>query len=212
MKVELEIGKHVRCDIITYSGADFGGKRGVVRVFPTGSVQGRLDSDHVASMIIRAHLGTRVILCSRTGDDWEQSPWRCIRMLEGHCLPGESATDLPGVRIPNVDFLDPPKARRSNPELQSSYPLVERFEEGEGWTFGTVGIPSLVGHVRRIILEKDDGQKSARLQPAQRVARAILERARQVAPDALPALAEAARAELPVAESTRLQEWLDTQG
>jgi hypothetical protein len=209
MKVVLEIGERVRCDILTWSGNNFGGKRTALRIFPTGSVQGELDSELIHSMVIRAHHGTRLILSTRSSGDFEDAPWRCVRLIEGHTLPAEDPRGLPGVRLPDLDLIDEPKAMRTRHDLQSSYPLVERFEEGETWTFGTTGIPALKGHVRRIIIEKDDGPRQRKLSEGERVARAILGRARELGVQALPELLEAAGDELGAEELAELRGWLE---
>ena len=211
MKVVLEIGKHVRCDILTWSGQNFGGKRIGIRIFPTGNIQGKVDSADVCSMVIRAHHGTRLILCTRSEGDFEQAPWRCVRIMPGHTIPSEIKNGMPGVRVPDLDLLDEPKCLRTNHALQSSYPLVETFDEGSRWTFGTTGIPPIKGHVRRIIVEKDDGPRQRKLSEGERVARAILGRAVELSPEQVDALAQAAVGELGAEAATALEEWLEAQ-
>lgn len=208
MKVVLEIAEHMRCDILAWSGIDFGGKRSVVRVFPTGNVKGTLDSEEVRSMVIRAFHGTRLILSTRSSGPIEDAPWRCVRVMPGHSIPSEEPQGMPGVRVPHLDRLDLPKAMRTNPDLASSYPLVEHFDDGESWTFGTTGIPPLAGHVRRIVIEKDDGPRARKVGPAEKMARVLLVCARELAPDALEALTEAAVAELGEADGAALRQWL----
>ncbi len=209
MKVVFEIGKHVRCDILTWSGQNFGGKRTRIRIFPTGNIQGGVDSGDVSSMVIRAHHGTRLILCTRPSGDFEQGPWRCVRIMEGHTIPSEIKQGMPGARLPDLDLLDEPKSLRTNHALQSSYPLVESFDEGSSWTFGTTGIPPIKGHVRRIIIEKDEGPRQRKLSEGERVARAMLECAREVAPEHVDDLAGAAAAELSVEGAKALEAWLE---
>ncbi len=209
MKVNFEIGRLVRADILAWSGVDFGGKRSITRIFPTGNIQGALDSEQLRSMVIRAFHGTRVILSTRSTGDFEEAPWRCIRLVEGHTVPSEEPRGMPGVRLPHLDRIDKPAAFRTDQELQTSYPLVERFDEGEGWTFGTKGIPELSGHVRRIIIEKDDGPRVRKVGEAERMARAILARARQVAPEQLSELVEVAAAELGEADGVELRNWIE---
>lgn len=209
MEVVLELGEFVRCDILGWSGLDFGGKRRVLRVFPTGNVQGKLESDELRSMVIRAYHGTRVILCTRSSGEIEAAPWRCVRMMPGHSIPSEEPQGMPGVRLPHFDWLDKPSAMRTNQTLQSSFPLVERFDDGEGWTFGAKGIPTLEGHVRRIIIEKDDGPRVRKIGDAERMARVILARARELAPKALPGLVEAAAVELGGSDADELRRWVE---
>ncbi len=209
MEVVLEIGERVRCDILAWSGVDFGGKRRVLRVFPTGSIQGKLQSDELSSMVIRAFHGTRIILCTHATGEIEGGPWRCVRMVPGHTIPSEEARGMPGVRLPHLDRIDLPKSMRTNPELASSYPLVERFDDGEGWTFGARGIPDLANHVRRIIIEKDDGPRVRKIGDAERMARLILGQAKQLAPKALPALVDVASAELGEPDGSALRAWIE---
>lgn len=208
MKVVFEIGKHVRCDILTWSGQNFGGKRTRIRIFPTGNIQGGVDSEDVSSMVIRAHHGTRLILCTRSEGDFEQAPWRCVRVMEGHTIASEIKNGMPGVRLPDLDLLDEPKCLRTNHALQSSYPLVEAFDQGSSWTFGTTGFPAIKGHVRRIIVEKDDGPRQRKLGEGERVARAILGRARALSPEHLDELARAAAGELGAEAAAALEAWI----
>jgi hypothetical protein len=86
---------------------------------------------------------------------------------------------------------------------------VERFDDGEGWTFGAKGIPELAGHVRRIIIEKDDGPRVRKVGEAERVARAILARAREIAPEHLASLVDVAAAELGEADGADLRAWIE---
>ncbi len=209
MNVVFEIGKHVRCDILTWSGHNFGGKRTGIQVFPSGKVQGKVDSEDISSMVIRAYHGTRLILCTRATGDFEDAPWRCVRLVEGHTIPSEKKQGFPGVRVPDLDLLDKPSALRTDPGLQSSYPLVECFDDGDSWTFGSSGIPPIKGHVRRIIVEKDEGPQQRKLGEGEQVARAILTRARELTPDHLADLAAAATAELSAEAGEALTAWLD---
>ena len=162
-------------------------------------------------MVIRAHHGTRLILSTRSSGDFEATPWRCVRIIEGHTIASEIAQGMPGVRVPDLDLLDEPKSMRTNHALQSSYPLVESFDDGDTWTFGTTGIPPIKGHVRRIIVEKDDGPRQRKLSEGERVARAILGRAVELSPEQVDALAQAAVGELGAEAATALEEWLEAQ-
>ena len=160
-------------------------------------------------MVIRAHHGTRVILCTRSDGPFEDAPWRCIRVVPGHSIPSEEARGMPGVRLPHVDRIDLPKSLRTNPNLASSYPLVERFDEGEGWTFGTTGIPALEGCVRRIIIERDDGPRVRKIGEAEAMARLLLGKAQELAPEAVPALVEQAAIELGEPDGGELRAWVE---
>jgi hypothetical protein len=229
MPIVFELGKHVRCDILTWSGTGFGGRQGRVRIFPGGNVQGVVEPENLRSMVIRAFHGTRVILAARAEGDFREGPWRCVRLLPGHTVAAERAGGMPGVRLPDIDRLDAPAARRTATDLEQSYPLVARLRDGVGWTFGQVGSGPLKGAVRRIIVEKDESveeeevpagapeadPRAAPVAPTrapgegERVARALLGRAREVAPDALPALLEAAAAALDPDSAAALRDWLE---
>jgi hypothetical protein len=209
MKVVLEVGERMRCDILAWSGIDFGGKRTVLRVFPTGNIKGKFESDQIRSMVIRAHHHTRVILCTRSEGPFEDAPWRCVRVVPGHSIPSEEPQGMPGVRLPHLDRLDLPKALRTDPNLQSSYPLVERFDDGEGWTFGTSGIPPLEGTVRRIIIEKDDGPRVRKIGEPERMARLLLAKAHELAPELLPSLVGMAAVELGEPDGSELRAWVE---
>ncbi len=211
MKVVLELGEFIRCDILAWSGVDFGGKRTALRVFPTGNVKGELDSEQVHSMVIRAFHGTRLILCTRSTGDFEDGPWRCVRMVPGHTIPSEDPRGMPGVRLPHLDRLDEPSKFRTNQQLATSYPLVERFDDGESWTFGTTGIPVIEGHVRRIIIEKDDGPRVRQIGDAERMARVLIDKAREVAPDGLPSLVDVAVAQLGEPDGAAFRRWAEKE-
>lgn len=220
MRVRLAVAPKMRCDIVTYAGVNLTGRRASIRIWPSGSIQGGVSSEDLGSMVIRAPHGTRVILATADGSNWEASPWRCIRLVPGFTVPSEDPNGFPGVRVPDLDLLDPPSSRRAQADLQSSYPLVERLEEGTDWTFGRTGSVTLKDHVVLIRVERDqeagaegspDDAPQERVSDAQRVARALLERALEVAPDAVADLALAARAVLSPADALALEMWLDRQ-
>lgn len=173
MRVEIEVVGRVRCDLVAYAAPNLTGKRSTLRVFPSGSQQGGIDVADLRSLVIRAPHGTRVVLLTEAGAEWEEHPWRCVRVLREHSVPSRQRTGLPGVRLPDLDLLDEPAAKRTRDGLQSSYPLVERFADGEGWTFGRSGSRSLKAHVVAIRLERDEGGARP-MHPAERVARALL--------------------------------------
>jgi hypothetical protein len=194
VRVEWEVEPGTRCDVVTYAASNLTGKRGEIRIFPSGSRKGEVHTENLRSMVIRAPFGTRVVLLTQGGAQWEETAWRCVRIVEGRAMPSERGGGLPGVRLPDLDWLDAPDSKRTNPDVQATYPLVERFSEGEGWTFGRGG--GLKGRVAVIRVERDHGASEARLHAAERVARAVLAEAARRAPDALPALVEAAASAL----------------
>jgi hypothetical protein len=73
------------------------------------------------------------------------------------------------VRIPDLDRLDDPDAKRTARDLVSSYPRPADGGE-EPWTFGRPG--DLAGRVRSIHIERDDAV--ARLLPLEQLARDLL--------------------------------------
>lgn len=155
MAIEWDIiGRH-RVDIVVWSKADMVARKRTVQFFPGGR-QGDLVASDVASMVIRAPLGTRITLMTAPGARWWTRPWRCIRFIEGHVVPSSRRTGLPGVRVPDLDRLDPVDARKTDRQLESSYPLVEVPSQGTWWTFGAVGGTPLKGHVRGIRIEHDE--------------------------------------------------------
>jgi hypothetical protein len=129
------IGRH-RVDLVAWSKPDMVARRTVVQFFPGGR-QGDFRPADIASMSIRAQIGTRVTLM----------------------VPATRATGLPGVRIPDLDRLDPFSARRTDRQFESSYPLVEHPDQGTGWTFGAIGTALLKGNVHGIRIESDDHER-----------------------------------------------------
>ncbi|MFT4622586.1 MAG: hypothetical protein ACI8PZ_001242 [Myxococcota bacterium] len=151
------IGRH-RVDLVAWSKPDMVARRTVVQFFPGGR-QGDFRPADIASMSIRAQIGTRVTLMSEPGPRWWTSPWRSMRFIERKVVPSTRATGLPGVRIPDLDRLDPFSARRTDRQFESSYPLVEHPDQGTGWTFGAIGTALLKGNVHGIRIESDDHER-----------------------------------------------------
>jgi hypothetical protein len=155
MRIKWELGERVRCDLFAFAAINLDGKKSLMRMFPTGSRKGRIETEEMRSIGIRTPIGTRVVLITHPGDDWEKHPWRCIRMMEGNVMPpGEGR--LPGIRIPDLDLLDSFKARKTDTDFQSSYDFVERIEDGSSWTFGRGGGEGLKGKVRLIRVEREE--------------------------------------------------------
>jgi hypothetical protein len=158
------IGKH-RVDIVAWSKPDMVARKSVVQIFPSGQ-QGELRTADVASMVIRAPLGTRLTLMTdSTSERWAHS-WRCIRLLPGHVVPPSRRNGLPGVRLPDLDRLDPVGSRRTDRDLESSYPLTEHPEQGTSWTFGAVGPAPLKGNVIGIRVEREDADDKVETAPS----------------------------------------------
>ena len=176
MQIELRLGTHPRCDIVAYKAINMAGKKTVLRIFPTGSIQGKLYTEDIKSMIIRAPYNMRLILCTVNQDNWEEFPYRCITMKEGIVIPptkGE-ATSLPGVRIPDLDFLENPDAKRMSETFHRSYPIVDNFAEGTDWSFGTVGSTKIKENIKMIIVERVEAGEAPPLSDAEDMARKLL--------------------------------------
>jgi len=210
MLVRFAAAPRMRCDFIMYSGISLSGRKRAVRIFPTGGLKGVIDSENLRSMVIRAPHGTRVILATHPGDDWDEHSWRCIRLVKGHTVPSEKRGGLPGVRIPDLDNFDRPSAKRVDTEFQASFPLVDSFEEGEGWTFGRNVGGELKGRVQMILVDRDDTPLPEMLTDMEVLVRKMLERTMLIAPDAVRELSRIALAALPEREQVAaLEAWLE---
>ena len=174
MKIELRLGKYTRCDIVAYKAINLAGKRTTLRIFPTGSIQGKLFTEDLKSMIIRAPYGMRVILCTTNQDDWEDHPYRCITIEKGVVIPPTEPGSLRGVRIPDLDFLSPPSTKRESESLQRTYPIIEHFADGEGWSFGTIGGTKLKANIKMIIFERVEVGEAPPLSESENMARVLL--------------------------------------
>ncbi len=167
-----EIERGLRADIACYAARDLSGKRSAIQVFPGGNRKGDVRTEDLASMVIRARHGTRVVLITAPGPGWRDAPWRCIRFVAGHTIPSERRLGLPGIRVPDLDRLDPVDARRTSRDLETSYPSAADLDHGEGWTFGRIG--PLKGRVVQIRIERD-APRSADLTETERYARRVVE-------------------------------------
>ncbi len=188
----------VRCDLVFYAAPNLSGKRATLRVFPGGNKQGTdVQPEDLRSMVIRAPIGTRLVLCRSSGPDWEDLAWRCVRLIEGQVVPPERPGGMPGLRLPDLDLLDAPDAKHTARELQSTYDHAERLVDGRGWTFGRRG--ELKGKVTTIRIERDAPAEARPEGAVPRFADALLRRldaedpalARAVAPHVEALLAEA---------------------
>lgn len=167
MRIEWQIEGRIRCDVVAYAGKNLNGKRTTMRIFPSGSQQGGIDSSELVSMVVRAPYGTRILLITHPEGDWQRHPWRCIRMLKGKVMgPGKS--QLAGARIPDLDLLDRGDAKKTDPDLQSSYPYVDALADGVGWTFGRGGPGGLKRRVKLIRIERETAGSGVRLGDTQR--------------------------------------------
>lgn len=174
MEIKLKIGQYSRCDIVSYGATNRAGKRNTLRIFPTGSKKGKLFTEDLSSMIIRAPYGMRIILCSSDEDNWEDHPYRCMTMIEGIVIPPPEPGSLPGIRIPDLDFMHPPSVLRSVDGFSKSYPLVKDFSDGTGWCFGTIGSTKLKKNVKMIIFERVATGESPPSSEVESMARTLL--------------------------------------
>jgi len=155
MWIEWQIGERVRCDIVGYKAPGLQGKRSTMRFFPTGSRQGRIAAEDLGSMVIRAPIGTRVVLMTHPGSGWFKKPWRCIRLMTGSVVPPAKGR-LYGVRIPDLDLMHAWHAKKVDFDNQSTYPIADGLEDGTHWTFGGGGSGGLKGNVQIIRIERED--------------------------------------------------------
>jgi hypothetical protein len=136
--VEWYIGPRTRCDLVGYGGVNLTGPRAVVRIFPTGARKGTFETHKLKSIVVLAPVGTRVILAtSPRPEGWEERPWRCIRMVAGSMFTNPEGQS--GVRVPDLDWLDPPEAKKTSTGMQTGFPLVTRLADGTGYSFGKGG-------------------------------------------------------------------------
>ena len=185
-----EIGPGVRCDLIAYGGVNLSGARQVMQLFPTGARGGRIDGAHLRSLLIRALPGTRIVLAASDKDAWQLATWRCIRVMEAHSLRSDTKNGLPGVRIPDLELLDHHGAKRTDPELQSGYPLAETLDAGQGWTFGRPG--TLANRITMIRVDREGVDEELVPGAPELVAHGILDALRRSHPDAVPTALDAA--------------------
>jgi hypothetical protein len=156
MRIQWEIGERVRCDLFAYAAVNLDGKRSIMRIFPSGSKQGRIETEELRSAAFRTHYGTRVIFITHPGDDWEDHPWRCVRMCKDTSVPATGEQRIPGIRIPDLDLLDEHTALKTDKDFQSSYDYVSKLADGTSWTFGRGGKGGLKGKVRLIRIEREE--------------------------------------------------------
>jgi hypothetical protein len=125
----------------------------VVEVHAVGGRKGDLAPADLRSLVFVAPVGTRLILAtSEDPEAWTEHPWRCIRIVAGkHAVTKEGR---PCVRVPDLDWLDAPDARRNDPEFQMTFDAAETLEAGTGWTFGRPG--ELKGKIRWIRIDRGE--------------------------------------------------------
>lgn len=142
----------MRAELHFFSGLSFSGNRETVRVFVGGRRQGSaVDGAAMKSMGVIAPIGTRVVLVTSEADEgWEQHPWRAVVLVAGSTFKSRDGRD--GVQVPDLDWMDAPGARRSDPDFQAGFPQVEALAKGVGWTYGRSDGP-LKGRIRAIRMD-----------------------------------------------------------
>ncbi len=138
MSVDWMIAPKIRCDLRGWSGPNYSGYETLSRIFAAGGRQ-KDDIDGLAfgSCWVVAPFGTRVIFsCAPEADEqWLSSPWRAVVIRKGSSFMTKAG--LPGIRIPDLNWLDKPNAQRTDPDFQEGFPQAKTPDEGKGWTFGT---------------------------------------------------------------------------
>jgi hypothetical protein len=133
--MEWVIAEHSRCDIHFYSGINFSGEHRVVHIHPAGGRQGqKIDDFPFQSVAIAAPMGTRIVFATSVQDDWEQRPWRAVELRKGEGFKDQNG--LPAVRVPDLNWLDKPVARRTDPDFQEGFRGAQAQSERPAWSYG----------------------------------------------------------------------------
>lgn len=148
--VRIEVAPKVKCDLLAYTGMHCGGQMQIVRVSASGNFKGEIDGDAFQSLMIAGPYGTRITLATGSGEDWQDHPWRSIVLTKGHGFIAR--TGKPAVRIPNLDTLDKPTARRADTEFEVSYEFAPALDQGKAWTYGRPG--TIRNKVRQVFIDK----------------------------------------------------------
>lgn len=158
-----DIAEKTRAEIVGFSGINFSGERMEVSIWPHGGLQqgGDIDGTRLKSIGIIAPVGTRLVLITANGDNYETLPWRALQIIEGHTFQAMDGRRV-GVQVPDLDRMDPPDVRRiKDPDTVVGYPFAESLEAGRGWTFGRSGGIDLKCNIKRIIVERFDLSKQS---------------------------------------------------
>ena len=147
------IAPQTRCDLHFWSGINFSGEHREVQIHPAGGRQGdKIDGFPFQSVAISGPVGTRVIFALSLQDDWEARPWRAVEIRKG--LGYMAKTGMQAVRVPDLDWVETPDARRSNPEFEVGFPEVKSMEERPEWTYGNGAGAPLKGRVVSIRVDR----------------------------------------------------------
>ena len=147
------VAPRIRAELVGFTGINFSGQRMPVELWPSGSQNGDIDGARLKSIGVFAPVGTRVVLRSSTADEgWDEYTWRAFEVREGATFTSRDGRRV-GVQIPDLDFLDPPHAVRTDSLIQSTYRTVRSLEERPEWTYGRVGHTMLKERVRAIAVD-----------------------------------------------------------
>jgi hypothetical protein len=148
------IAPRMRVDIVCFAGLNLSGERRIADVHAMGGRQGAdIAPEDLKSLVVLGEIGTRVILKTSVADDWENHPWRAVFITKKHHYRTKEGET--GVRIPDLEWLDGPDARRTDPDMQESFPHADTFAEGVAsgeWTFGRSG--ALKGKIKAMVVDK----------------------------------------------------------
>lgn len=152
--MEWTIAPKLRADLVCFAGVNLSGERRIIDVHPVGGRQGRdLGPEDLKSLVVLGPVGTRVVVKTWVGDGWEEHPWRAfVVTAKHHYRTKEGET---GVRVPDLDWLDAPDARRTDPDMQESFAFAETLAAGQAtgnWTFGRPG--TLKSRIKSISFDK----------------------------------------------------------
>ena len=134
-----EIADHLRVEIHAFTGLNLSGNRSVAQIYPAGGRQGdEIEGERIRSVAIAGLPGTRVVFCTTIDDEhWTERPWRAV--VVGPDWGFGTKGGLRGVRIPDLDLLAEPTARRGDPDFEMGFDLADSLEDGRGWSYGNPG-------------------------------------------------------------------------
>lgn len=152
--MEWSLAPRMRVDLVCFSGLNLSGERRIVDVHAVGGRQGAdVAPEDLKSLVLLGEVGTRVVLKTSAAEDWESYPWRAVVITRGHHYRTKEGEV--GVRIPDLEWLDAPDARRTDPDMQESFPHADTLAEGSAsgeWTYGRSG--SLKGRIKAIAIDR----------------------------------------------------------
>ena len=152
--MEWKLAPRTRLDIAAFEGMNCAGERHVVEIHPVGGRQGKMPPS-IKSLAIAGPVGTRIVLMTAGPDTpLSQQTWRAIHIRPGKYFKNKEGN--PAVRVPDLDFLDSPDARRSDPDMQASYDMVDSMDGQKGWTYGGSNGTPLKGNIRYVLVDKPD--------------------------------------------------------